>query len=199
MKPTNYHLFDYMDFDPELKKNESLWKAYKPTALVEKDGDILVPVPFQKQVLANDMAPDTNVAQETHTLIIRQYEPGIIRLFMGFDGEQPSDTSEMLQMSARVKHSPLHAELKDDQWVITDNGGVCRAVINMQQPCSTDGASCCRTRRRHLTCVSSRMASMRSDLLPTTISRHHAMMRCRWATARRRARTTVPHYRSNAS
>lgn len=134
MKPTNYHLFDFMDFDPELKKNESLWKAYKPTAVVEKDGDILVTVPFQKQVLANDMAPDTNVAQETHTLIIRQYEPGIIRLFMGFDGEQPSDTSEMLQMSARVRRSPLHAELKDDQWVITDNGGVCRAVINMQQP-----------------------------------------------------------------
>ena len=134
MKPTNYHLFDFMDFDPELKKNESLWKAYKPTAVVEKDGDILVTVPFQKQVLANDMAPDTNVAQETHTLIIRQYEPGIIRLFMGFDGEQPSDTSEMLQMSARVKRSPLHAELKDDLWVITDNGGVCRAVINMQQP-----------------------------------------------------------------
>ena len=134
MKPTNYHLFDFMDFDQELKKNESLWKAYKPTAVVEKDGDILVTVPFQKQVLANDMAPDTNVAQETHTLIIRQYEPGIIRLFMGFDGEQPSDTSEKLQMSARVKHSPLHAELKDDQWVITDNGGVCRAVINMQQP-----------------------------------------------------------------
>lgn len=134
MKPTNYHLFDFMDFDLELKKNESLWKAYKPTAVVEKDGDILVTVPFQKQVLANDMAPDTNVAQETHTLIIRQYEPGIIRLFMGFDGEQPSDTSEMLQMSARVKRSPLHAELKDDQWVIADNGGVCRAVINMQQP-----------------------------------------------------------------
>lgn len=134
MKPTNYHLFDFMDFDPELKKNESLWKAYKPTAVVEKDGDILVTVPFQKQVLANDMAPDTNVAQETHTLIIRQYEPGIIRLFMGFDGELPSDTSEMLQMSARVKRSPLHAELKDDQWVIADNGGVCRAVINMQQP-----------------------------------------------------------------
>ena len=134
MKPTNYHLFDFMDFDPELKKNESLWKAYKPTAVVEKDGDILVTVPFQKQVLANDMAPDTNVAQETHTLIIRQYKPGIIRLFMGFDGEQPSDTSEMLQMSARVKRSPLHAELKDDQWVITDNGGVCRALINMQQP-----------------------------------------------------------------
>ncbi len=134
MKPTNYHLFDFMDFDTELKKDESLWKAYKPTAVEEKDGDILITVPFQKQVLACDMAADKDVAQEEHTLIIRQYEPGIIRLFMSFNGEQPSDTSEMLQMSARVKRSPLHAELKDDQWIITDNGGVRRAVINMQQP-----------------------------------------------------------------
>ena len=134
MRPTNYHLFDFMDFDTDLKRDESLWKAYKPTSVREKDGDILVEVPFQKQQLANDMAPDTDVPQETQTLVIRQYDPGILRLFMGCEGEQPSDTSEMLQMSARVKRSPLHAELKDDQWVITDNGGVCRAVINMQQP-----------------------------------------------------------------
>ena len=134
MKPTNYHLFDFMDFDQELKKDESLWKAYKPTAVEEKDGDILVTVPFQKQVLANDMAPDTTTPKESHTLVIRQYEPGITRLFMGFDGEQPLDTSEMLQMSARVKRSPLHAELKDDQWIISDGNGIRRAVINLQEP-----------------------------------------------------------------
>ena len=34
MKPTNYHLFDFMDFDPDLSKNESLWKACKPTAVL---------------------------------------------------------------------------------------------------------------------------------------------------------------------
>lgn len=134
MKPTNYHLFDFMDFDQELKKDESLWKAYKPTAVVEKDGDILVTVPFQKQILANDMAPDTEVPQECHTLVIRQYEPGIIRLFMGCEDEQPTDSSDMLQMSARVKRSPLHAELKNDQWRISDANGILRALINMQEP-----------------------------------------------------------------
>lgn len=134
MKPTNYHLFDFMDFDQELKKEESLWKAYKPTAVVEKDGDILVTVPFQKQILANDMAPDTEVPQECHTLVIRQYEPGIIRLFMGCEDEQPTDSSDMLQMSARVKRSPLHAELKNDQWRISDANGILRALINMQEP-----------------------------------------------------------------
>ena len=75
MRPTNYHLFDFMDFDTDLKRDESLWKAYKPTSVREKDGDILVEVPFQKQQLANDMAPDTDVLQETQTLVIRQYEP----------------------------------------------------------------------------------------------------------------------------
>jgi len=27
MKPTNYHLFDFLDFDPDLSRDESLWKA----------------------------------------------------------------------------------------------------------------------------------------------------------------------------
>lgn len=62
MKPTNYHLFDFLDFDTELSRNESLWKAYKPTAVYEKEGDIYVTVPFQKQKLANDMMADTESA-----------------------------------------------------------------------------------------------------------------------------------------
>ena len=57
MKPTNYHLFDFLDFDPDLSRDESLWKAYKPTSVYEKDGDICINVPFQKQVLSNDMRP----------------------------------------------------------------------------------------------------------------------------------------------
>ena len=28
MKQTNYHLFDFMDFDPSLQREEALWKAY---------------------------------------------------------------------------------------------------------------------------------------------------------------------------
>lgn len=49
MKPTNYHLFDFLDFDPDLSRDESLWKAYKPTAVYEKDGDICISVPFKSK------------------------------------------------------------------------------------------------------------------------------------------------------
>ena len=48
MKPTNYHLFDFLDFDLDLSKNESLWKACAPSSVEEKDGDIHITVPFQK-------------------------------------------------------------------------------------------------------------------------------------------------------
>ena len=41
MKQTNYHLFDFLDFDTELKTDESLWKACKPTSIYEKGGDMV--------------------------------------------------------------------------------------------------------------------------------------------------------------
>lgn len=134
MKPTNYYLFDFLDFDADLKRDESLWKAYSPVAVEERDGDICVSVPFQKQVLNNDMAADTTVPQEVYTLVIRQYGPKITRLFMGFGEEQMTDESEMLQYSSRIVRMPLHAEFTDGQWIISTAGGVRRAVINMREP-----------------------------------------------------------------
>lgn len=107
MKPTNYHLFDFLDFDTELSRNESLWKAYKPTAVYEKEGDIYVTVPFQKQKLANDMMADTDVPQEEYTLIIRQYNIGITRLILGFGDYVLTDESEMLQFSDRIQKVPF--------------------------------------------------------------------------------------------
>ncbi|MDE6003033.1 MAG: alpha-xylosidase, partial [Prevotella sp.] len=75
MKQTNYHLFDFMDFSPSLQKAEALWKAYAPTKITERDGDIVVTIPYQKQLLQEDMAPDTTAAQKSYDLIIRAYQP----------------------------------------------------------------------------------------------------------------------------
>lgn len=134
MKPTNYHLFDFLDFDPDLSRDESLWKAYAPIAVEEKDGDIHITVPFQKQILAADMAADMSVPREEHTLILRQYGPKIIRVFMGFGELEMTDTSEMLQMNGRVTKMPLHAEFRNDQWIISTDDNICRAVVNMREP-----------------------------------------------------------------
>ena len=134
MKPTNYHLFDFLDFDQNLSKNESLWKACKPTHVCEKDGDILVTVPFQKQQLANDMAADTSVPREESTLLIRQYSNKIIRLFAGFGELNITDESEMLQFSEAVKKVPLEVTWNEGEWIISTADGVRRAVINVKEP-----------------------------------------------------------------
>ena len=134
MRPTNYHLFDFMDFDLELSKNESLWKACKPTAVYEKDGDVYITVPFQKQVLSNDMAADTSVPREEYTLILRQYSNKIIRLFCGFGDWEMTDQSEMLQFSERVQKLPLQVKAGDGEWTIYSVDGVRRAWINVKEP-----------------------------------------------------------------
>lgn len=134
MKPTNYHLFDFLDFDQNLSMDESLWKACRPTRVCEQDGDILVTVPFQKQRLANDMAADTDVPREEYTLLVRQYSNKIIRLFAGFGETSVTDESEMLQFSPNVKKVPLTVTQGEGEWIISTPDGTRRAAIHVKEP-----------------------------------------------------------------
>lgn len=134
MKQTNYHLFDFLDFDVDLKTDEALWKSCRPTAVYAKDGDIYISVPFQKQLLANDMSADMDVSREEFNFIIRQYSNKIMRLFSGFDDAILSDESEMLQFSPEIKKIPLKVTEQENEWVVTDEAGVRRALINLKEP-----------------------------------------------------------------
>ena len=107
MKQTNYHLFDFMDFDPSLQKDEALWKAYAPTDIVERDGDIIVTIPYQKQLHQEDMAPDTAAPQQSFGLIVRAYEPDMLRLFTTMSGDEMTEADDMLQFHPDVKKLPL--------------------------------------------------------------------------------------------
>ncbi len=130
MKQTNYHLFDFMDFDPSLHKDEALWKAYAPTKIVERNGDIIVTIPYQQQLRQEDMAPDTSVAQQAYDLIIRAYEPNIIRLFSTMSGDEMKEEDDMLQRAPEVKQLPLR--YADDN-IITVNG-IKVAHIDLSEP-----------------------------------------------------------------
>jgi len=130
MKQTNYHLFDFMDFDPTLQKDEALWKAYAPTKTTEKDGDIVITIPYQKQLHQEDMAPDLEAKQQSYDLIIRAYEPNIIRLFTTMAGDEMKEEDEMLQFAPEVKRLPLRYACGD---VIAINGKTL-ATINLSEP-----------------------------------------------------------------
>ena len=133
MKQTNYHLFDFLDFDLDLQKDEALWKAYRPTSVEAVDGEIHIAVPFQKQQLNADMAADTKCEQVTHTLILRAYGSEIIRLFLSTEGRTPSDESEMLSYAPSVKQKPLTATFADDVWSFTDSEGKLRGELNLKE------------------------------------------------------------------
>ena len=119
MKQTNCHLFDFMDFDPSLQKGEALWKAYTPSRIEECDGDIIVTIPYQQQKHQEDMAPDTSVPQQAYDLVIRAYEPNIVRVFTTMSGDEMTDADDMLQYSPEVRRLPLRYVCGD---VIITNG-----------------------------------------------------------------------------
>ena len=130
MKQTNYHLFDFMDFDPSLQKDESLWKAYAPSNIEERNGDIIVTIPYQEQLHQEDMAPNTSVAEQCYDLIIRFYEPNIIRLFTTMSGDKMTEADDMLQFSPEVKRIPLRYVGSD---IVATNGKKV-ATIDLNEP-----------------------------------------------------------------
>ena len=134
MKQTNYHLFDFLDFDTELKTDESLWKACKPTSIYEKGGDIYLTVPFQKQMLSNDMAADVNVSRKEYTLKIRYYSPHILRLYTGVGEADWEEETEMLKMASDVRKVPLTVSEDHGLWSVCDEDGQLRALINLREP-----------------------------------------------------------------
>jgi alpha-D-xyloside xylohydrolase len=130
MKQTNYHLFDFMDFDPELKTDESLWKCWQMTSIKEHDGDIEMTIPFRKQKLQEDMEPDMEVPLEYHTVVLRAYQPDMLRLFVTMTDDEMVEHDDMLEMADDVRRVPLTVENDDGFFLIKDAKGRTRATID---------------------------------------------------------------------
>ncbi len=133
MKQTNYHLFDFLDFDPELNRDETLWRACRPTDIEVRDGDVLIKIPFQKQKLSAEMSADMSVSRKTYTLRLRQYGEKILRAHIAF-ADYPMGGSEMLEIDPMLKTLPLEVHKTAEQWTVTDAAGTVRAVVDLRGP-----------------------------------------------------------------
>lgn len=131
MNLTNYYLFDWMDFDPSLSKDEALWKAYEPTDIREDNGDIVVTIPYQKQVLQEDMLADKDVPMQSYELRLRAYGNSIVRVFTSMVGDEMQETSEMLCLDNNLKRSPLTVRKDGSVFVIIDDEAKTRATIDL--------------------------------------------------------------------
>lgn len=132
MKPTNYHLFDFLDFDQKMDGSEVLWRAIAPTDAVEKNGDVIFTIPFQKQINSNEIAPDRGATPKNYNLRIRAYGDKIVRATIAFDVPEMDD-SLMLEMSPELKQNPLKIEKAKDAWIVKDSKGTIRASLNLKE------------------------------------------------------------------
>ena len=109
MQQTNYQLFDFLDFSPELNQGDRLWRACSPSDIVEKNGDVFITIPFQKQNNSNEITPDLTSDRKEYSLRIKALGNKILRVSMTLSGEIMED-SAMLEMDARLQPTALTFE-----------------------------------------------------------------------------------------
>ncbi len=133
MRQTNYQLFDFLDFDPALNEGDILWRACTPTHIEEKNNEVFIFVPFQKQNNSNEITPDLSIKRKNYELRIKAFGNKILRVSMALEGNIQEE-SEMLSLSSDLKINPLTFEKNEKEWIIKDTKGTKKAIINFGQP-----------------------------------------------------------------
>lgn len=132
MQQTNYQLFDFLDFSPELNEGDRLWRACTPSGIAEKNGEIFVTIPFQKQNNSNEITPDSTAERKELVLRIIALGDKILRTSMALAGNV-MEKSDMLEMDARLQTRTLTFEKTDLEWIIKDAAGNKKAIIGFHE------------------------------------------------------------------
>ena len=133
MQQTNYQLFDFLDFSTELNEGDRLWRACSPSRIEERNGDIFVWIPFQKQHNSNEITPDDSAPKKEYVLRIKAMGDKILRISLALGGSVMED-SEMLQVDSQLKHTALAFQKTDVEWIIKDLAGNKKAIISFREP-----------------------------------------------------------------
>ena len=132
MKQTYYQLFDFLDFDPGKPGEEFLWKAGIPSGAGKEGTDVLLAVPFHKQLPGRDIQPDKESPPKEYQLRLRAYGDRILRIGIGF-GSDTFRNSEMLEIHPGLDIEPLSLEKNRDEWLVRDPHGTTRARLNLKK------------------------------------------------------------------
>ena len=136
MKQTNHQFFDFLGFNTNLSKEEGisrLWKACKPIDIYKSGLGVAVTVPFQCQLLSNEINPDKAIPQVNHNVYLRAYGDKILRVSIGF-GKEIAETSPMLDIAENLKEIKLDVQKSEEKWTIKDAYGVVRAIFDLSYP-----------------------------------------------------------------
>lgn len=130
MKQTNLLLYDLMDLELPESAGDVLWRACKPVAAEERDGAVILKVPYQAQ-LQKSFKPDEKTAKKKHDLVIRAYGDSIVRITASFAGNVQGDDNVMLEWDSSLMPEPLRILKTETGWDITDTSNTVRMRINL--------------------------------------------------------------------
>ncbi|GAB3653739.1 alpha-xylosidase [Echinicola sediminis] len=136
MKQTNYQLFDFLDFDPDLEGKSAqsrLWRAGKPVAIKQDGLGLRITVPFICQKLSNDIAPDPTGELLNFDLVLRAFGEKILRISAEM-GKKAKNDSPMLEFADDLVETALDFEKQETKWVIRDEQQRVRAEIDLSDP-----------------------------------------------------------------
>ena len=133
MQQTNYQLFDFLDFSPELNEGDRLWRACSPTHITIKNAEVFITIPFQKQNNSNDITSDLSADRKEYILRIKVLGDKILRVSMALAGTV-MENSEMLELDSQLKPNALIFEKNELEWVVKDLSGNKKAVISFREP-----------------------------------------------------------------
>ena len=136
MIPTNFQLFDFLDFDKSLNGREQLWRAIRPTSIKIENGDAVIQIPFQKQLCSNDIVPDRDEPTRIFEMRIRAYGDKTLRVVTAPDKVVFED-SPMLEFRNDLKQTNLKVQKNENEWLVIDEKGVTRTRFHFT-PIKTD-------------------------------------------------------------
>lgn len=136
MKLTNHQFYDFLDFNTDLSLEDGvarLWKACNPISITKFGLGVVLTVPFQCQLLSNEIAADKTIPQKNYKVYLRAFGDKIFRISIGF-GNEVSLTSPMLEMADDVQEIELNFNKDTDKWLVKDINEVTRAVFDFSNP-----------------------------------------------------------------
>lgn len=132
MKQSLRFVNDMLDFDAPDASQDVLWRACKPTAVMNDGRTIVIDVPFQAQKRIDGLAPivpDPDIAPKIQKVFVRLYGNSTIRFSLNPDGIIPGDECVMFEWDNSMDQRQLFSRQTELGWDILDSDGMTRMRI----------------------------------------------------------------------
>jgi len=129
VKPSSKFIFDMLDFDLPEAAADVFWLAGKAREVWEKDGAVIVDIPFRAQTRPKLM-PDEAKAPQSFQMLVRAYGSQVVRCSIAFGGQLPKDEDNpMIEWDPTLVQNELKVEDTTEGWNLIDRSGVVRMRI----------------------------------------------------------------------